>query len=176
MENILLMKKSKELEELSKQLGFSKVLFLDDLTVVKGKSKKELLKKVKEARGKLTLYKAESEELLRFALEKTSIDIVYGQEMINPKDSVHFVRGGIDQITCKITRDKEKTMAFSFSDILNSSNRGKLLARIAFNIKLCKKYKVKMIFSNFSLRKEEIRSAKDLTTFFRLLSESKKII
>lgn len=171
MQNILLIKRNKGLEELSKELGFSKVLFLDDFVLVKGNNKKELLKKIKEARKqeKLVLYKAESEELLRFALEKTKVDIVYGMEKINPRDSVHYVRGGLDQITCKIAAAERKTMGFSFSEILNSSNKGKLLARMILNVKLCKKYKVKMLFSNFSLSLEEMRSAKDLAKFWKLI-------
>ena len=166
------MKQTKELEDLSKSLGFEKTLFLDDFTLVKASSKKDLLKQVKEAKNKkkISVFRAESEELFRFALEKTTIDIVFGQELINPKDSLHFPRGGLDQITCKIAKEKEKTIAFSFSDILGSGNKGRLLGRIRFNLQLCRKYKVKMLFSNFSEKKEELRSAKDLKSFLIILS------
>ena len=112
--------------------------------------------------------------MLRFALEKTSVDIVMGMENINPRDSVHFVRGGLDQVTCKIAKERGKIIAFSFSDVLNSRDRGKLLARIMFNIKLCKKYKVKMLFSNFSTSLNEIRSAKDLQGFWKVLGKINK--
>ena len=172
MHNYLLIKKNKELETLSKELGFTRTFFVDeDFVVVEGESKKELLKKIKSSKknGKQIIFRASSEELLRFALEKTSVDIVFDMEEINPKDSVHFVRGGLDQITCRIAAESGKVAAFSFSGILNSRERGQLLARMMFNIKLCGKYGVKMLFSNFSLSKEEMRSAKDLQAVFRVL-------
>lgn len=172
MTNLILMKRTRELEDLSKSLGFEKTLFLEDVEMIKASSKKDLLKKVKEAKKKkkLSVFKAESEELLRFALEKTPIDVVFGQESINLKDSLHFPRGGLDQITCKIAQDKGKIIAFSFFDILNSGNRGKLLARIRFNLQLCRKYKVKTLFSSFAEKKESLRSAKDLKSFLTALS------
>ena len=118
------------------------------------------------------MFRAESEELFRFALEKTTIDIVFGQELINPKDSLHFPRGGLDQITCKIAKEKEKTIAFSFSDILGSGNKGRLLGRIRFNLQLCRKYKVKMLFSNFS----ENGSVGDDMLMFKSFSFCRSII
>ena len=173
MENYILLKESKELQELSKQLGFTRTLFLDkDFVLIKAISKKDLLKKINQAKRKITIFKAESEELLRFALEKSPVNIVYGMETINYKDSVHFVRGGLDQIMCRIAKDKGKTIAFSFSELLKSRNRGQLIARIKLNIKLCKMYKVKTVFTNFSSKKMEMRSAKDLKSFWTFLNKN----
>ena len=71
MNNYLLLKESKELQELSKQLGFIKTLFLDkDFVLIKADSKKELLKKVNQAKGKITVYKAKTEELTLFMVWK----------------------------------------------------------------------------------------------------------
>ena len=165
MENYLLIKKSEELEK----FGFTRTYFLEDFVIIEAETNKDLLKKIREAKGKKTVFRAKSEDMLRFALEKTNVDVVLGAETINPKDSVHFVRGGLDQITCKIAAEKGKFIGFSFSDILNSKNKGKLLARMKLNLKLCKKYKVGVIFSNFSKFKEEIRSAKDLEVFLSVL-------
>jgi len=175
MHNLILTKESKELSELSKKLGFTKTIFLEkDFVIVKGKSKKELLKEIGRAKGKLTIYKTDSEELLRFALEKTKIDLIYGMETINPKDSVHFVRGGLDQITCRIAKEKDKIIAFSFSEILNAKNKDKIIARMKFNVKLCKKYKVKMFFSTFAKNENELRSAQDLFAFWKVLGGNRK--
>ena len=170
MDNYILMKHSKEIEELSKSLGFTKTLFLDkDFVLIKTDKKKELLDSLKKTKL-LTVFHAKSEEMLRFALEKTKVNVVLGAEEINPKESVHFVRGGLDQITCKIASEQEKTIGFSFSSILESKSREKLLRRISFNTKLCRKYKVSMLFSTFARSKEELRSAKDMQAMFRLVS------
>ena len=56
MDNYLLLKESTELLELSKKLGFSKTYFLDSsLILVKGGSKKQLLKEINQSKG-LTIY------------------------------------------------------------------------------------------------------------------------
>ncbi len=145
MENYLIMKPSKEAEELSLSLGFTKTNFV-------------------------TPYVPTDEVSLRRVLEKGNAPMIIGMEKLNPKDSVHYVRGGLDQITCKIAARRGKVIAFSFSDILNSSNRGKIMGRMRLNLKLCKKYKVKHVFGNFgSLR--DMRSAKDLAAFLRILEK-----
>lgn len=172
MDEYVLMKKNVEIEKTALALGFTKVYFLDqDFVLLKGKTPKELLKEVESVRNKnlKTIYKAESEEMLRFALERSKVDIVYGMENLHAKDSLHFVRGGLDQILCKIAAEKGKTLAFSFSGLLNSSDRARLLARMRLNIKLCKKYKVAIIFCSFAGSKEEMRSVKDLQALGRIL-------
>lgn len=172
MEDYLFMKKSTEMAKLSAELGFTKVHFLEnDFVVLKAKTPKELLNEIGNARSKKlkTVFKADSEEMLRFALEKSQIDMVYRMEQIHVKDSVHFVRGGLDQVLCAIAAEKGKIIAFSFSEILNSPEKGRLLARLMLNIKLCKKYKVQMIFCSFASSEMEMRSARDLQAFGRIL-------
>lgn len=172
MEDYVFMKKSVEVEKLAAELGFTKVNFLDsEFILLKEKTPKELLKEIEFAKNKKlkTIFKADSEEMLRFVLERTSTDIVYGLENIHPKDSTHFVRGGLDQVLCTITAEKNKILAISFADILNSQDRKKLLARIKFNVKLCKKYKVQITLCSFAGSLEGMRSAKDLRAFGRIL-------
>ena len=169
MDNYILMKYSKDIEDLSKTLGFTRTLFLDkDFVLIETDKKKDLLNQSNKTKL-VKVFLAKSEEMLRFALEKSKVDIVLGAEDINPKESLHFIRGGLDQITCKIARDNDKKIGFSFSSILESKSREKLLRRISFNAKLCKKYKVSMLFSTFARSKEELRSAKDLQIFAKHL-------
>lgn len=177
--NLVLMKENEELLELSKKLGFSKTLFLGkDLALVSGINKKKILNEIKEAKKKnlFVVVKAVTEEVLRFVLEKTTADLVFGQEMINPKDSVHFRRGGLDQILCKIARDKGKIIGFSFQDILNSNEKAKVMGRMMLNIKLCRKYKVKTFFGNLSENLFNLRSKKDLEAFWNVLGGKGLII
>ena len=172
MDEYVFIKKSMEIEKLALELGFTKVYFLEsDFVVLKGRTKKDLLKEIEKARNQKlkTIFKADSEDMLRFVLERTSVDIVYGMEHVHPKDSLHYVRGGLDQILCKLAAEKGKILAFSFSELLNSSNKDKLLARIMVNIKLCKKYKVTMMLCSFATLKDEMRSAKDLQMLGRVL-------
>lgn len=177
MDNFLLMKRTEESEMLSKRLGFEKVLFLDtDLALITTSDKKKFLQEIRVARQKgfFTIYQPKTEEMLKFALEKTPIDILLGFESLNPKDSLHFVRGGLDQILCRIAKDKNKILAFSFSEVLAAKNQSQSLARIKANLRLCQKYKLNILFSNFSKSKEEMRSAKDLEAFFNVLGGQAK--
>lgn len=172
MINILLMKRSKELEELSKNLGFSENWFLDThFVLLEGRNKKALLQQAQQAKAKklYVVYKASEEEVLRFVLEKVPVDVVFGIETIHAKDSVHFVRGGLDQILCSIIQNESKTIGFSFSALLNSTERSKLLGRMMFNMKLCQKYNVKTLLSTFANSPWEIRSRKDLEAMGRIL-------
>ncbi len=167
-----MMEASAETETISKQLGFSRTLFLkQEIISVQGKTQRELLAAAKKAakQGKILLYKATTEELLRFALEKAPIHAVWGTEQLHEKDSVHYVRSGLDQVLCKLAAENKKTIAFSFHDILNSTDRPQLLARIIFNINVCKKYKVKMFFSSFAEDKWGLRSAHDLASLWKVL-------
>lgn len=171
--NYLLMPARTADEQLSVELGFPKTLFLGrDFVEIEGKPK-DILTKSAAAKNKkcFSIYKPTSSEMLRFAVEKTPINIIYGLESIHTKDSLHYPRSGLDQVLCKIIKEQEKSVGFSFAEILHSTQRSHLLTRIAFNLKLCRKYKINVIFSNFSREKMEMRSAKDLQAFRNVLEK-----
>src|SRR3989338_3231472 len=174
MENFMLTLKSKELEEKSAELGFSKALFLDsDFVVLEGTNKKDILLNIQKAKGKKqqVVYLAKDEETLRFVVEKTAVDIVLGVERIHPKDSVHYLRSGLDQVLCSLAAKRDIAFGFSFVEILNSMHRPKLLGRMMANIRLCKKYNVRMVFSTFASDPWELRSAADLKALWRVLEK-----
>ncbi len=163
MINFVLMPENAEVAALSKTLGYEQTYFLGkDFVLVKDK---------KEIRGKLRVCKPNSEAMLRLILEKSPVEIVYGIESIHEKDSLHYVRGGLDQVLCKIAAQKGKTIAFSFSELLNATNKSRVLSRMRFNMELCRKYKVKTLISNFATEKMDLRAAKDLEAFGRVLGK-----
>ncbi len=173
MDNIILAPENKEIAELSAKLGFTRTLFLDqDFILLETKSKKEIMDALSKARGKPVFYRAPDEETLRFVLERTPLKMLFGMEYIAVKDSLHHVRGGLDQVLCKIAAATGKIIAFSFADLLHAENKGQILARMKFNLKLCRKYKVKTFFSTFARNKWELRSAKDLEALWRVLGGS----
>ena len=178
MDNVLLLRKIEKLEKLSKELGFSKTFFLEDFSLIEEENNKVLLKKIQQAKQqkKISICIPKTEETLRFLLEKTPADMILGVENIHPKDSVHYPRSGLNQVLCNLAAEKNKIIAFSFRDILQvqGMQRSKLMNRMMFNIKLCQKFKVKMFFSNFSSATEEMRSARDLLSFWQLLGGRKK--
>ncbi|MBI1968668.1 hypothetical protein HYS49_02050 [Candidatus Woesearchaeota archaeon] len=172
--DLVLLEKHAEIESLAKSLGFSTVLFSgEDFVYLSKENKIALLQEAKKAQQRklLSVYKASDPETLRFVLEKTPVDMVYGLERLYGRDSFHYPKSGLDHIACKIAAERGKTIAFSFSDILNAPEKAALLHRMAFNIRLCRKYKVKTFLGSFAQRKEEMRSPKDLEVFFLLLGK-----
>ncbi len=168
MENYLFLPRNAAYEEVSSNLGFTKTFFQEDFLFIEEQSPKHLLQKLSKCQKKV-IFRPATEEMIRFAIEKTPISIILGAEKIYAKDSLHYPRSGLDHILCTLAAERGKIIAFSFSDILNAVNREKLLYRMIFNIKLCRKYKVKTLFSTFAKTKEEMRSAKDLEAFWRVL-------
>ena len=166
---------SKELEDYSKELGFSQIYFFQkDFIYVEEKSFKEIQKKINIAKKqkKKIIVRPSSEADLRSVLEKTKAEFVIGVEYIHPKDSLHYVRGGLDQILCNIAQMKDKTIIISLNDLFKTKNQAKAIARIRSNLRLCKKYKVKLHFTTFVNSKEEIKSYKDILAFKRILEKS----
>lgn len=172
MDNFVLVKKNSEIAELSAQLGFSRTLFLDGefIFITDGRTR-DLLNQIALAQKNklITISRPSTEEKLRFMLEKTKVNIILGVEQIHAKDSVHFLRSGLDPVLCAIAAQQGKTIAFSFHDIITSSNQTQLLARMRLNILLCRKYGVKMLWSTFAHDRWELRSVRDLEVFWRVL-------
>jgi RNase P/RNase MRP subunit p30 len=170
--NLVLLKETKELLELSTSLGFEKTKFLEkDFMLINLKSKKEALKQIQKAKqkGLYSIAKPKKEDMLRFLLEKTPIDMVFGLELIHPKEHYHYRRGGIDHVLAKIASDTKKTIGFSFSDILNTKEKSRILGRMMHNFKMCRKFKVQVMFSTFATSMYDLRSTHDLASLQDIL-------
>ncbi len=160
MQQILLTKYEAKIEELNRTLGFSTTLFLErDFVLVDLTSEKKALFSIAKAKssGLFTVAKPSSEDMLRFLLEKTAVDMVFGIESIHPKEHYHYLRAGLDHVLAKIASDKKKVIGFTLP-------AEKKLGRIMQNIRLCRKFGVGMC-----LLGEKVRSAQDLAALFRVL-------
>ncbi len=173
MDNHILLPHSAELEAKSMELGFTKTYFLGkDLATSTAASPKELLndcQKAHAAKRKL-VYLPANPDLLRFAIEKAPVDIILGIEQLYPHDSLHYPKAGLDQVLGPLAKQKNKTIGFSFSQLLHAQNRSKQMLRIAFNAKVCKKYGLTTAWSTFATHPEDLRSAKDLQAFWQFLT------
>lgn len=107
------------------------------------------------------------DKINRFVLENKKVDILLSPEKNNKKDSLFFRNSGLNQVLCKLAYKNNISIGFNFSDILNSDKeeRAKILGRMFQNARLCKKYKVNMIFSTFAKDKYELRSKAILNSF-----------
>src|SRR3989338_2279223 len=169
MDNYCMGAVSDEITAKSKELGFENTYFLGkDFVIIVGENQKQVMAQIQQAKQKklLVFYRPTTEEMLRFVLERTLVNGVLGVEFIHPKNSLHYIRSGLDQVLCEIAAKKGKNVIFSFHDILIAENRPALLRRMAMNIELCKKYKLEMVWGTFCESAQELRSASDLKSLW----------
>ena len=106
-----------------------------------------------------------SEKKLRQTIEGKGNKTIFGAELVHQKDSFHYLRAGLDQITLKIANKREKTIGFSLEDLKNTKgaiNQARLLARMQQNMRLCQKYQVKV----------QILAKNEKTSFCKILEKS----
>ena len=116
--------------------------------------------------------KASSTEQDRFLFEKAKPDIIFELEQSQRPDGLFQRNSGLNHIMAALAAKNEMTVAFSFSSILNSSGfrRAQIMGRMAQNLVLCRKYKVKTLFASFANSPLEMRSEHDLKAFFGLIA------
>ena len=162
---MLVLKQDKKFEE---KLGIK-----TELVKVIDVSFDKLRNEIQKERGKIVV-KAGTEKMNRLAVENKRVDILLSPEVNKGKDNMHYRRGGLNQVLCKLAKENNVAIGFDFSLLLNSKDRNKILGRMIFNYKLCKKYKVKMVFSSFAKNKFELRNSDAMRVFERILEKYSK--
>ena len=116
----------------------------------------------------------------RDLLENKSIDILVSPEKNIKKDSLHYRKSGLDQVACALAKKNDIAIAFSFNEVLNAKNRALIIGKMMQNVRLCRKFKVKMVISTFATNEYETRSYDALMAFGICLSmnpgEAKKAL
>ena len=115
------------------------------------------------------IYKVNNQ--IRTVIERGAINLIYSQEELEKKDKQHFRLSGLNNIVCKILKEKDIIVGFSFNSILKTIGRKRavILGRMQQNLILCRKYNVKMFIGSFTTNPYEMRSPRDLMTFGVLL-------
>ncbi|MBN2112443.1 hypothetical protein JW707_05085 [Candidatus Woesearchaeota archaeon] len=165
----------KEFLETAEKLGYSRLVFVYEKQIPEApKSKIKIItglvaeeKTIQRAKNLAGLVLVKSSRNDRWVLEKSKADILFGLEEGQRKDFMHHRASGLNQILCKIAKQKDKMIAFSFSAILNSKGerRAQLLGKMMQNIKFCRKYKVRTILASFAKTPYGMRAPNDLVSF-----------
>lgn len=131
-----------------KSLGFTKVKSLKDYKVLE-----------------------ETDEIkIRNKIENNKYQMLLNPHKVKKQDHLHFRRGGLNQVICKILKKKNIIVAFSINKIITPQEIG----RVKQDIKLCKKYKVRVAIITLATNKYEMRNIDDLISFCKLLGISEK--
>jgi RNase P/RNase MRP subunit p30 len=164
---MLTLKQNKEFEE---KLGMdSQKVEILDVSLAK------LRDEVKKCKGEAVVLGG-NDKLNRLALEIKKIDVLLSPEANDKEDNVHYRKSGLNQVLCKLAKQNDIAIGFDFARLLRSQGkeRGKILGKMFFNYKICKKYGVKMVFSSFAKDKFELRNGDSMRVFERILEKYAK--
>lgn len=131
------------------------------------KNANELEKRLNQPGLKIVL--AENDGIIRAALENKKTDILLIGERIEEKDFMHNRNSGLNKVLCDLAKKNNIIIAFSFSQMLNSRDKPKLLGRVMQNIMLCRKFKTKTLVATFAKNKWEMRTKHDLASLMKCL-------
>ena len=115
-----------------------------------------------------------SEEKNRKTVENKQVDILVAPERVGRKDRLNQRDSGLNDVLCKLAKENDVAIGFSFSDLLNSKYRAVVLGRMMQNVRLCRKYKVRMVLASFAHDPWDMRSAYDLLAFGQVLGMTPK--
>lgn len=145
--------------------------------------KKEIEKNRKQK--KEIIFSSDDDNLNRKILEKQEIDILLLNQS-NRHDKSKQRDSGFNQVMARIAKKKNVAIGINLDEILSANNlsnavtRAKILARVIQNVKLCKKYKLKMKFISEKGNGRNIHDLKSLglilgmpTWMTRLLDNNK---
>lgn len=104
----------------------------------------------------------------REALERGA-DIVFGFEVFEGKDKMHYRESGLNQVFCKIAAQKNVQVSFSAEAIIESSGQARavLLGRMMQNFVLCRKFKARVRIASFASSPYHMRAPAELASLFR---------
>ncbi|MFA5992610.1 MAG: hypothetical protein WC796_02820 [Candidatus Pacearchaeota archaeon] len=127
---------------------------MENLVLVKGSSINEARKEIeKNAKsGKKIVLAAGDDEVNRKMLESAKVDYILGLENGIRKDKLKQRDSGFNQVLAKIAHENNVALGIDFSEIskLKDKEFSMYAGRLMQNIKLCNKYKVKMVLFNYS--------------------------
>lgn len=143
-----------------KQLGFQKFVHFKDIPAVLGGSEERHLQAVRNHRTLLLL----------------------SSELVKEKDRLHFRTSGLTHQILQLAYKNDVAIGFCFSLLLDrkGAERAMILGRMMQNVRLCRKYKVRMVLCSFAKNVYGLKSASDLQAFGRVLGmtplEAKKAL
>ena len=150
-----------KLEEFSKKLGYSSII---KVKINKINNKKDIKFLVNNNETPVIVL---GSMFNREVLELKNIDVLLGPENGVKEDFLNARNSGLNQVLLGLAKRNNTVIGINFNEILKSRgvDRAKLLGRIRQNIRLCRKYKVKMLLASFASAEFEMRAPKDLISF-----------
>ena len=121
--DLVSMKRNPDAEAMGKTLGFGKIFFLEDLE-------------------KLGVVEGKNEGTNRRVVEEKKTKIIMNPQQEERNDRLHYRSSGLNQVICGLAHERNIAIAMSLDQLQDAKTMGRAMQ----NIRLCRKYKVKMLF------------------------------
>jgi len=179
--------RNEEFEEQGKELGFSKIYFIEpfkdvkplkpaaDAVLISAENVQQLHNYIMKARDKwpVIAVACSTDEINRAAVESKHVNLLLSPEATRQKDFPDWRNSGLNHVLCRLAAENRIAIGINFSDIIkiygnDLQQKIKLaerLGRIMQNIRLCRKFKTKMLLASFASSPEEMKSASDMRSF-----------
>ncbi len=170
-----------EFISLAERLGYGCLVFLNSskirLNELQKKTKIRLVLGVlatprKQIVANDCLFFVKADKDLRSIFESKTTDVVFGLEATGAKDGFHQRNSGLNHVTASLASENDIAVAFSLTEMLNSSRREVLIGRIAQNIRLCRKFRAGMIIASFAEEPFWMRAPLDVKSLFESIGMS----
>ena len=165
----LIYKTSKDLEKISKLIGFDSITFVDD----NSSSYEDYV--VVQNKKSLLSAKKKSKKVIFSADKKTDLKEIIGLKpwcMTNlefqDKDFIHH-RAGLNQVLASEMKDNSIRYAPSLQLLFSTKYKPQVMGRIKQNILVCRKYGVKIRAFTLAKDKNSMKSYRDLVSLLMLL-------
>lgn len=112
-----------------------------------------------------------ADENIRATIEKGNIRGVYGVELIEYRDSLHYRRSGLNHVICDIMAKNNVALVINVKSLRDYAGRDRsvIIGRLKQNIRLCRKYRVSILVGSFAEVPEDLRSPHDVEALLRVL-------
>ena len=128
--------------------------------ILDGKTKQDLRKKIDQAKKPIIVLG--NPNLNRFILSNKKVDVLLDPHNNAGEDFMNYRNSGMNHVLAKLANDNKIAIGFSLTSILDSKEKSKIIGKIMQNIRLCRKYRVNMIFASFAREETEQRQSHDL--------------
>ena len=103
---------------------------------------------------------------------RQNADVVFGFEKLYEKESIYHPLSGLSVSILRDSKSVVNCVGFSLNDVFQSRFSVSFFHKLRFNIFLCRKFKVNLLFGSFASSPLNLRSPTDISGFVRSLGGS----
>lgn len=144
--DVVLFEPNESDKEFAVSLGFNKIYSLQSLK-------------------KLKIVNGADDETNRKAVENPNNDILLNPHALRSRDFMHSRNCGLNHVLCKLAAENDVAIGFTLDRMYQPND----LARVKLAIKLCRKYKNKIVVFSFAKDVYSMRAVNDIIAFLNVI-------